>query len=72
MGLGANMVDFDFDVTRDEFILKNGKNQVWYYDDYHKANDSVGNRGLAKELADKILSDPEVAERWRKWSKSNA
>jgi len=66
---GTQIVDYDFDVDRDQFIAEYGEENVWLYDDYNRAitTDTVTGE-LVRKLADKIMSNPKVKAEWEKWN----
>ena len=66
---GTQIVDYDFDVERDQFIAEYGEENVWLYDDYNRAITTDTETGdLLKGLANKIMNNPKVKAEWEKWN----
>ena len=66
---GSQIVDYNFDVERNQFIAEYGEENVWLYDDYNRAVTTDTETGeLLRGLAHKIMSNPKVKAEWEKWN----
>ena len=53
---GSEIVDFNFDLTREQFIAEYGASNCWLYDDYQRSITNQETADLTRRLAKRIMS----------------
>ena len=69
---GSEIVDFNFDLTREQFIAEYGASNCWLYDDYQRSITNQETADLTRRLAKRIMSKPNVKKEWAEWCKKYA